>query len=156
VTYACPGGRFPDFACEVVGRVLPPPSRGWGLLAFNRDEEQGLKVQIDSDGRLEIGPTPIRGDKGLAPRVGPLAHPALRPAPEPNTLLLIVRGRLAEVSVNSVAVCDPLHLGTRLTPARLFLAGFAQRQGVYVEFDALKVWSAEGLSPTIARGALVR
>jgi hypothetical protein len=156
VSYGCPGGRFPDFACEVVGRALPPSSRGWGVIAWNREEEQGIRVNIESDGRLEMGPSSIKGDKGLAPRVGPMSHPVLRPAPQPNTLLLIVRGRQVEVYVNGVAICDPQQLEVRLSPSRFFLAGFSQRQGVHVEFDAFKVWSIEGLPSAIARGALVR
>jgi hypothetical protein len=105
-------------------------------------------VALRSDGKVSVGPTPTDPDKAAVPKVGPLAHPAIKPVAEFNTLLVIAHGKVLEVYVNGAAVCDPLPADFPLAPAHLLLGAAGQRttKEQQAEFQRVTVWSAEGVS----------
>src|SRR5262249_61722904 len=74
------------------------------------------------------------------PRVGPVAHPAIRPGHEFNTVLLRVRKRQVEILVNSVPVCGPVWFDRDLVPFRLDLGRRLHGPGsLRAEFDRIEV-----------------
>lgn len=134
-------GVYSSFACEVVGRLVGP-AEGWGI-AFRRSDggDQDLQVEFERIGGLRIVgklDRPIIQDL--------VQHSALRPAREFNTVLVIVRGKQAEIYVNSVAICDPVILKEEITPAApANLTWLVRPRGGSIEIDRITVYSAESL-----------
>jgi WD40 repeat protein len=137
-----PIGGLSDFACEVVGRVHGPRSKGWGVAVVNDSpvKERGILVRLDSEARLHITPHIIDPEQSRGPWVGPIAHPAIKRGEQFNALLFVVRGRVLEVYVNGIAVCDPVIVDRDFTPARLALVAVAEDKGVQVEFTRITIW----------------
>ena len=137
VYYVNPGagiGYFPsprrirtDTLLEVVGRIKPsgPITRGaWGVFVWStRHDGTGFVVSLNRNGELFLRPSqdPKAVEfKTIDPTFGPIAHPAIKPGDQENTLGLIIKKRSLEIYVNSVRVCGPLTYGYDLTPVGLF------------------------------------
>jgi WD40 repeat protein len=152
---------LPPFACELVGRYVGTPAGAWALVVSRGEvpKNPGIKVQISSAQGLMIGPSPWDAERQRRRRVGPFHHPAVRGGDAWNNLLVVVRGRVVEVYVNGIAVCDPVPLDFDLLPAGLALVAMHDEttphaQAAHMEFERLTVWSAEGLPSLQERGAV--
>jgi len=142
-----------DMVYQVVGRVVSPASAGWGLTMSNHEEKRGIAVRVNYDGTLEVGPSPAESQKFRGPHVGPIHHSAIKQGSGFQTLLVVVRGRLVEVYVNGVAVCNPVVVDRDFTPALAALAAFGREHGALVEFKSVTGWSANELPMPQSRGA---
>jgi hypothetical protein len=148
-----PCGPLSDFACQLTGHVMEPPSAEWGLtiLPAGSEKEGGIDLVLNGKGQLEVKQSPNAGETFLKAPVGPVTHSAIRHGKESNTLLAILRGRHLEVFVNDAAVCDPITLERDLAPAKLKLWGHSHvvpaspASPATVEFDRARVWSAKDL-----------
>ena len=103
----------------------------------------GIQVRLMHDGTLFIGPSVWEFGRNQTPKIGPLKHEAVKTGDAFNKVMVIVRGRQAEVYVNDISVCDPLVLNRDITPAILCLLAFGP-EGTLTEFERFTVWSAEG------------
>jgi serine/threonine protein kinase len=147
------GGRHNDFAYLAMGRTVEPATAGWGFNIFSREQKRGIAVRLNADATLEVTPSPGESEKFRGPQLGPLRHAALKSGADFNALLVIVHGRLVEIYVNGVAVCDPVIVDRDFTPATAGLAAFGRGHGARVEFKSVTGWLAEGLPLPQARGA---
>jgi hypothetical protein len=139
------GWNFADspagFALEVVGRGR---AAGWAVdLTTDRKPATGVQVRLTARGEVVVekgnfDKIPLGG-----PRVGPVAHPAIRPAAGYNRLLLVYRDRTLEVYVNGVAVLDPVRLDRDVAPGIVTLTSF-HAGGVpgVAEIARVSVWPA--------------
>ncbi len=153
-----------DFACRVIGTVRGRATDAGGLAVLSVTREHGLLITLNRRGELEVVPAApdFEQEEFRGPRLGPLRHPAIHADGRPNELLVIVRGRRLEISVNGFAVCDPLALDRVITPA--FLAPVvrrtetvpAGRDEVRAVFSRFTVWAADDLPAPEQRGAGVR
>jgi serine/threonine protein kinase len=137
------GRRYPDFAAEMTARLKEPATGRWGVFVWNKDHplSPGIAVWLSGHGELEVGADSEDRQKYLEPHVGPFTHPAIRPVGESNTLLLVVRGQRLEVYVNGTAVCAPIPLSHKLTPAVLGMSVQSRGQPVQVDFTHWRVAS---------------
>jgi len=142
-----------EMVYQAVGRVVSPASAGWGLTISNHEEKRGIAVRVNYDGTLEVGPSPAEFQKFRGPHVGPIHHSAIKHGSGFQSLLVVVRGRLVEVYVNGVAVCNPIVVDRDFTPASAALAAFGREHGALVEFKSVTGWSANELPMPQSRGA---
>ena len=154
-TWNFPHLPFPNSALQVKARVLGQGTDSWGI-RVNNYPFHWLIVSINNKGELFVEPDddvePFRG-----PSAGPIKHPAIKGDEQFNTLLLIVRGRVMEIYVNDVAVCDPVVSDRDLFPTIYALrtqrkdAAAADKPEVQGEFEQVTVFSADGLrKPVLA------
>ena len=119
-----PNGPFPDFSCEVLGRVTgdKPTSTG-GMLIQVIHDDQGFQVRLDGTGSLFVEPSFLTAGKYPdGPRVGPIRHRAIQPGgADLNAVRLLVGRRRLEVLVNGARVCEPVHFDRDLMPAAVWL-----------------------------------
>ena len=134
-----------DSTCEVVGRVSgddPRKNGAWSVLVLNTSGlGRGMRVKINIKGELFVEPNPWPAGSDFLrvdPRMGPIAHPAIKPGSEYNDLLLIVRKREVVIVVNGVQVCDPVKLEYDITPSKLQL-GVCGPGNKWAEFDRLEI-----------------
>ena len=128
-----------DFACLVKARPSGMNVTGWRLLLTDFARQRfGVEFIVGWDGRLVINPYG-KSDNRTFPAV---SHSAIKKGAESNELLVIVRGRVLEVYINGVAVCQPKHWQSELSNLR-WAVGIVGKTGAHVEFDELKVWSAK-------------
>ena len=153
-----PHAAFPNCALQVKGRVLGQGTDTWGVRISNYPFHW-LIVSINNNGELCVEPDddvePARG-----PAVGPIKHPAIKPNEAFNTLLLVIRGRVLEIYVNDVAVCEPVVSDRDLVPSVFGLRtrrkdpAPADQREIRGEFEQVTVWSADGLRKADVRGAM--
>jgi hypothetical protein len=143
-----PRGGWTNFACEVVGVIKDPTPGGWklGLVNDQAIQNRGVGIVLDQGASLRIEAYEHDPEKKRGPSVGPIHHPAIGKAGQPNALLVVVRGRVLEVYVNGRAVWDPILVDRDFTPGRLVLGAFAGPQGVNVEFERITVWPLQGVA----------
>ncbi len=147
ISVNCPGGRYQNFACQVVGRAARHREDGWSLVVTNQhDNDHSIQVTVTGERTVQVTPSRFEPERGRGPVVGPVPVAKLHAGLKFNTLLVVLRGRLLEVYANGVAACAPIRLDRDLTPAVLALGcvgppGHEARS----EFQRFTVWSAEGL-----------
>jgi len=136
-----PVPAFNGGAVEVVGRVLEPPSDGWGVVLCRQDNNnRAVQVMIDSEARVSIGPWVYDADQSRGPFLPAIKHEAVKAGGEFNTLLLVVqRGALA-VYVNGAAIREGVSIIGEVLPGRLLLQKLAREKGVHVEIKSVTVW----------------
>ncbi len=132
---------------------MEPASAGWGLNLFNRELKRGITVAVHGDGTVEVSASPVEVEKFRGPHVGPVSHRAIQSGKEWNKLLVIARGRLVEIYVNNVAVCDPIIVDRDFMPAVFALTAFGRDHGARIEFKEVMGWLADGLPMPQSRGA---
>lgn len=152
-----PHAAFPNCALQVKGRVLGQGTDTWGV-RINNYPFHWLIVSINNNGELCVEADddvePARG-----PTAGPIKHPAIKANETFNTLLLIIRGRVMEIYVNDVAVCEPVVSDRDLSPSIFGLrtkrkdAAPADKPEIRGEFEHLTVMSADGLRKPNLSGA---
>jgi predicted Ser/Thr protein kinase len=130
-----------DFACEVVGRVTGEAAR-WGLNIVEGETPRNrrrLILSIDNAGRLHL----FRGDhNGEKPLQAPRKHPAIKQGDNvANTLRMVLRGRVLQIYVNAVAVCEPIVLEHAFSSPNLSLtASGGPLKGGTATFERIAVW----------------
>ena len=134
-----------DSTCEVVGRVTgddPAKKSAWSVLVLSTSgTPRGMRVNINLKGELFVEPNPWPGGKDFLkvdPRIGPVAHPAIKPGGEYNKLLLLVRKREVTIFVNDVQICDPVKFEYDLTPS-LLQVGATGPGNKLAEFDRIEI-----------------
>ena len=145
-----PDGPYPDFSCEVVGRITgdKPTSKGFFIVHLVNDG-WGVEILIDGTGALFVAPWGWDRSSNT-PWIGPIRNPAIHPgAGQFNNVRLVVRRRKLEVFVNSVRVLNPLVFDRDLTPARVYLGVTCRVPTVRAEFDRVEI-RAVGEEPTEA------
>jgi hypothetical protein len=144
-----------SFACQIVG-YTPQPHGRWGLrlAALEKaDQWHFLSFSLVPRGVLRVIPRPAES-QNLAEPVD-ARHPAINTKENvPNTLLVVLRGRHAEVYVNGVAVYDPLLLTQPISADQLYLLGSSNPNEVATaEFTSVTVWPVDMLPSLRKRGA---
>jgi WD40 repeat protein/serine/threonine protein kinase len=134
-----------DFACELVGRVAGHPSGWMGLYLENVWTDQGIRVALSGTGRWSLAPAAWEPEPNRGPWGGPAPHPAVKRGNAVNKILLVVRGRRLEVSINGQAVCAPVTLDRDITPGKVGLWAEAEGEKARAEFERLTIWSARDL-----------
>jgi serine/threonine protein kinase len=141
-----------DFACQATGRVVAPGDAGWAVLLFAEPRERALAVRVRADAKLEVGNAIWNVKDPPYLITGLLAHPAVRPGGEENTVLVVLRGgRSLQVHVNGSAVSTPIRL--RQPTGRVFQGLMTWRRGpigdeeVRAEFSRLTVWQLPPAEP---------
>ena len=133
-----------DCTCEVVARVFgdnPTRASAWAVLVNSRAAARGFFIRIDLKGQLFLAPSPWKNAaafRQIDPRIGPIAHPAIKPAGEFNRLLLRIRKRELVIFVNGVQVCQPVRFAYDLTPAGLQF-GASGPGKKRAEFDRIEI-----------------
>jgi hypothetical protein len=157
-----PQSPLGNLACQLVGRVSGSPGVVWGLRLGRVRQKRGVDIAVGNGGDLIIRPIKFAPAERL-PQSAALHSSALHLGSQWNTLLVILRGRLLEVYVNSVAVGDPITLEEDVTPARLFIGTQGPLLGVansatalHAEFQRMTIWPADTLPTPLARGAIPR
>jgi hypothetical protein len=144
-----------DMACEVIGRVAGENARwGLGIQSFPGSlVAHRVVVMLQNNGELLVleGPAEETPGRRLA-----VKHSKILPGDAANRLATVLRGgRVLEVYVNGVAVCDPLVLDEPILSPRLSLVCLSpSAKGAVAEFLGVTVWPAEGLSTAEQRGAV--
>jgi hypothetical protein len=156
-----PGKMTGDFACQMTGKVtaqgLVPAS--WGLYFIDSPNQNAVvrfRVMLGADGRLHFGRLPAELAVMENPPELSIKHPAIHGAGGANTLLVVVRGRQAEVYVNGVAVCDPILLTRDFTSGYLALGCGGMARSAHYEIDSVTLWSAKDLPSLEKRGAIAK
>jgi hypothetical protein len=143
----CPALVWRDCVVEVVGRIhsVEPGTRGaWGVV-LNKEvgtARRGFAVLINGKGELKVGPNPWTSAtefRELDPTIGPIVHPAIKPANQANTLVLVVRRRSLELFVNSARICGPVPYDFDLTSAYVQLGAFNGPGNHQAEFDKISI-----------------
>jgi len=140
--WSCPKRAFPEFTCEVVGRVYgDKPTSSGAMILLVGGNGHSFQVCIDTYGRLYVL---LTGVDANAPskqvNLGARSHPAIKKGPRDfNTIVLHMRKRRAEILVNGVRVCDPVTLDWNATPADLQLGIDCWSPNVRAEFDRIEV-----------------
>jgi serine/threonine protein kinase len=160
-----PAQNLPDVACRVIGRVSGAPSSSWGLLLNNYEQERGIAIMIDGEGKLSAKELEgVRsGSRGGVTidgygktHAGPITPLNVNSGEAFNELFVVARGRVVEIYVNQIAVCDPVVLEQDLTPTVLALGVFAQENEAQAEFERITVWPADGLPTPEPRGGVAK
>jgi hypothetical protein len=129
-----------DFACEVVGQVTGQAAR-WGLNIVEGEtprDRRRLVLSIDNAGQLRLSTGDRNGEKLLQ---APVKHPAIKKGDNvANTLRMVLRGRVLEIYVNAVAVCEPFVLEHAPSSPNLALAAGGPLKGGTATFERLTVW----------------
>jgi serine/threonine protein kinase len=143
-------GPFRDFACELHGRLPAEPLQSWGLFIKHVGEGEvddpksagpGVIVQIDNEGQCLIRITSL----GL--NTGWIAHSAIKKGTELNRVLVVVKNKLCEIYVNSVAVYPPIPLKSDMPGSNISMACFAPVKPSRAEFERIAVMSTKALLP---------
>lgn len=111
----------------------------------------GLEVLVSGDRKLRLKP---RANSDTRAQIE-VTHTAIKPAPELNDVLLILRrNRRVETYVNGVAVCQPIDWQNELSGLQ-FRPGFSsQKKGnAKVAFDHITVWPASSIPSVEARAS---
>ncbi len=137
--------KVPECVCEVVGRVKGDTTGSWGVAATSANASEGLHIMLSADGKVQVSPASSSAAQAGWPKLGPLAHRAIKRGDDFNTLLLVLRSGQLEVFVNGVAVCDPVTLKKDLAPFSVALWLRSRQRTGEAEFERITVWSAEGL-----------
>ena len=103
---------------------------------------RGFMVKINGKGELFLSPNPWNAATDFVhvdPTIGPIVHPAIKPANQPNRLLLLVRKRSLEIFVNSVRVYEPIPYDFDLTPSFVQLGAWDGPGDFRAEFDSFVI-----------------
>jgi serine/threonine protein kinase len=146
-TKKCPVSLRTDSAIEIVGRLkTPSPLQhgSWTVIANTEfgTSKRGFMVKINGKGELFLSPTATGSAKEFAatdPKIGPIVHPAIKPANQVNRLVLLMRKRHLEIFVNSEPVYEPVAFQFDLTPASLQLAAWDGPGDFRAEFDSISI-----------------
>ena len=122
--------------------------RGGALIVFFADvpgaegdrDRRGFPVRNNAGGQLMLEPnfhTARAYPNG--PWRGPLSHPALRPAGQPNVLKFRVKRRTLEIFADGQRVGEPIAFDWDLTPATISLGADSWSGIVRAEFDRIEV-----------------
>lgn len=145
--------RYRNFAVEVVGRLRGEEGDGWGITVYDpamksANAMKGLTLTLSpSSGEFQVRSSHWDKNPKPARHLGRFRHPAIRRGEEFNSLMLLVRGNVVQAFVNSVPVASPIILEAPLDPAEIQLTALDRGNGVWAEFDSLKVWSLEKVPP---------
>ena len=142
-----PGGLRADSALVVVGRLKTAgtSSRGSWVVIINHEMgavSRGFMVKVSGKGELFLLPNPWKDAKDFVhvdPTIGPIVHPAIKPANQVNRVVLLVRKRSVEIFVNSVRVCEPVPYDFDLTPAFIQLGAWDGPGDFRAEFDSMTI-----------------
>ena len=146
--YGFPVPPFTEGAVEIVGRVLGPPSDGWGIAIFKNDNNnRGVQIALNSEAQVCIGPWVYDGNPGRGPKATAIKSQAVKPGEEWNTLLVVVKGQMVTVYVNGTAVGDPVKVEGDFTPGSLILQSLGARRSVQMEIRRFTVWAFPAASP---------
>ena len=113
------------------------------MLVNSRAAARGFFIRIDLKGQLFLAPSPWKNAaafRQIDPRIGPIAHPAIKPAGEFNQAAANNRIRKRElvIFVNGVQVCQPVRFAYDLTPAGLQF-GASGPGKKRAEFDRIEI-----------------
>jgi hypothetical protein len=134
-------GRYADFACEVVGRVMGTASDAWMLAVTNQQNaNRAVQVSLHGDGTLRIEPPFWEPEPHRGPNLGPIRHPSVLCGDQFNRLKVVLRGRWFSVFVNSVAVVESIELDRDVTPGVVAIGLTTRRGECRVELDQVTVW----------------
>ena len=103
---------------------------------------RGFMVKINGKGELFLLPSPWPSAKDfddVDPSIGPIVHPAIKPANHVNRLVLLVRKRSLEIFVNSERVYEPVPYDLDLTPSYLQLGVWDGPGDFRAEFDSVSI-----------------
>ena len=140
--YGMNGPIFTEGVVEMVGRVLGPPSDGWGIAIFNNNNNnRGVQIMLNSEAQVCIGPWVYDGNPSRGPKAASFKSPAVKPGEEWNTLLLAVKGRTITVYVNGTAVGNPVTVEGDFTPGALVMQTQGRDKGVQIEIRRFTVWA---------------
>ncbi len=132
-----------DVAILVRGRSSGNATNYWSISLENQTITRSFRVGVSGEGKLLLG----RGYRESIGTPEPLTieHSAIKKGSEWNELLLVLRGRLLEIYVNDVAVCQPVRLNGDLLPNAQPSLMFRQTGTGSGEFDWLRVYPANEL-----------
>ena len=101
---------------------------------------RGFQVRINAGGQLMLEPS-FHTAKVYpnGPWKGPLSHPSLRRAGQPNVLRFRVKGRTLEIFADGNRVGDPIEFDWDLTPATITLGADSWSGMVRAEFDRIEI-----------------
>jgi hypothetical protein len=153
-----PSEPLPALACEVTGRVHEFRDTPWFLRVSDKELKRGIDIDVGNKGTLAIGPARFNEQPQPAPLVGPITSAALKRGNEFNSVLIVLRGRLLEVYVNNVAVCNPILLDRDFPHENLlvFFGTHGQGTELRAEFQRVRLWPAAGLPTPQERRAVLR
>ena len=154
----CPQQPVPNCALQITGRVVGLGSDSWGIRITNYPFHW-VTVSLNNDGELFVDPDDDV-EPGRGPKIGPVKHSAIKTNEKFNTLLLVIRGRVMEIYVNDVAVCDPVVSDRDLSPSVFALrarrkdAATNDKPDIRAEFEKMTAWSSDGMKKPESRGAV--
>ena len=145
-------GRFSNEIIEVTARVAEGASGGCIVNLHNDEHKHGASIKIFGDGRMAIGPNvfdPEKHDPGKSSglKLDEIAHSAVKPAGEWNTVRLVVNENTLQVHVNGEQVCEPIRAEFSFSPGTVGvgLAGTTKSVKARVEYAGLALWPTTDL-----------
>jgi predicted Ser/Thr protein kinase len=141
------------FACQVVARVVDPPSAAWDLLFANPMQKHSYAIRVDGTGAVQV----LFFDERTKPAMeSTLAAPkprGLKPRLDFRTLLVVARARQLDLYLDGVPLLNvPVRLPRDVGPGQIHLGVVSGNAGGgHMEVKRLTVWPADAVPALGAR-----
>jgi hypothetical protein len=139
------------FACQVIARVVDPPSAAWELFLANPEQKHEYKVRVDGTGavRLLFWDDKTKVESILA-APGP---PGVKPQSGFRTLLVVARASQLDLYLDGVPLLNTaVRLPRDVGPGQIqFGVVSGNAGGAHMEVQRLTIWPADGVPHLGAR-----